>query len=153
MEYDTTCLICDKPLLPEERFYCSGACRKTARLRKAEVKRHRKAEVQRHAVNSLSVKLRSPKTERGEFINIPGNTPCVYYCWAGFETLLYIGKSKNGVFDRLGDHEANQTWWPEVRRVQWVACRSETEALALEKFEIQNLHPLYNTAYNYDPVK
>ena len=153
------CLICGNLIDPRQRFYCSTECeedgserRRIARQEVLEIEDQRRLERLRkdRAHIRSPLELWASTTPRGEFL-VPGNAACVYYCWAGNETLLYVGKAKHGPLSRLGSHETTKIWWPEVRRVQWIVCRSEEESLFVEKQEIQNLHPLYNDTYNADP--
>ena len=69
--------------------------------------------------------------------------PCVYRCYSAAASLIYIGSTERWL-RRLGTHQSQTPWWPEVVDGQRTHYRSIFEARAVETTAIDAEKPLYN---------
>ena len=72
---------------------------------------------------------------------------CVYRLWGEDGVCLYVGKTQVLFPEiRIGQHE-QQSWWPEVARIDYVEVVRGSLAGA-ERAQIQELRPKYNSQHN-----
>ena len=71
----------------------------------------------------------------------------VYVLLADDESVLYVGRTKNGNY-RMRQHAADKSWWDEVDRAVWEPQISRRMAAIREAELIQHLLPRYNVALN-----
>jgi predicted GIY-YIG superfamily endonuclease len=81
------------------------------------------------------------ETEVGE--DIPSGPTALYRCYAEDGSLLYVGVTDD-LRGRLGGHERQKPWWPEVARktVAWYDSRLDGEQA--EAAAINDEHPVHN---------
>lgn len=72
----------------------------------------------------------------------------VYYCGyvnsSGNLVVLYVGNSTTSIRERLQDHLSSKRW-PDVTHFGFKKCLADFEAENLERSEILNFNPKYNT--------
>ena len=67
----------------------------------------------------------------------------VYRLFDVADRLLYVGVS-NQIGQRLTQHEAEKSWWPDVARMTVQRCPDRAAALAAEAEAIRSENPVHN---------
>jgi hypothetical protein len=71
----------------------------------------------------------------------------VYLLWTD-EKCVYVGmvgaKGPRRPMDRIREHATQQSWWPEVTRVEITECASRDSAFREERTRIGTLRPVFN---------
>lgn len=75
----------------------------------------------------------------------------VYRQFDAAGVLLYVGVT-DWLERRNNGHRHDSPWWPQVARIDTELCLNYREALAHERWVIQNETPLYNVVSSPDRV-
>lgn len=77
----------------------------------------------------------------------PADRTTVYWLRGDRTEILYIGIAAD-IGRRISQHAKTKPWWSDVCTITVMDCDSRAEALELERYEIERLHPHYNVTHN-----